>query len=1275
MGKSMKINILKLCGLACLSTTVFSLSSCNSKVGFYRTRADAIMDSYELSTAANADGGSANLAYYIHTENNVNTAVVMQGTCSDAAVTIPATYRTSSDATTTYTVVGIKESGFANDSTLTSVTFSGADTITMLGSQSFSNCTALTSFTVPANVTEVGPSTFTMCRALQTISFATNSLCTAIGDHAFAGDVALTTVGFPTPLLSVGEACFQGCISLVRAIFKDNFTTLGAYAFDNCTTLGLAYFPTTIATIGEYAFKNCPKAWAFFAGSLPSGYTATDQWWNYLYGTTSVSSLPVGTDSTDYVPIFTNKARMGYADPGYYYTRDTADVDPAHTTNDYDIVIDIYTGSTNKAGAGSVSLSIPNTITDDSGTHRVVGVGSEAFLNHTEIGALTFDANMRFFDNRAFFGCSNIGSIAFTEAGNLQTIGDYAFASTGNNTAFDGTLTIPTTVTSIGSYAFQNFVKGVKVVFTQDALPASNVPATTLTIGSWAFYGFGQNEYSDTARPNITLTLPYRLISCGEEAFQNALFISKVTFTSKISLSLGIQPFYGLKYLNEINLPTSCAGDMSIGSWCFGLDGWHPEWNWPTVHSLYIPANVKTLGKQIMDRRFRATFYCEVVPNADGTFPEGYSYGTSVKSGDRYTNTAFFDSYDSNTLGTGVTLCPMPVYYNVGSGTSQRHLIHTANAQNQVEFDFVDTAQTPTSPRTFTCSRYYYEGATSVDLTPEVPGTITDTDGTTSCTVDAIGDQAFLWSCLNKINSWAVDATSAVTSVTIPNSILSIGEYAFAATRTLSAINNGTAGTFPTSLKTLARFSCCFTALSSVNLPSSITSFVMNSNFSPFIGCYDLTTLQIGSDSTANGKTYYSSGNGVYQASGTGAAANHYKTLLTVGDGVSGSFSVNDKCTTIGVGAFRAARSITSISIPYTVTSIGNYACDSLSGDYDPTGSTNGMALQSVRFRAVTGVATSYGLTSIGTAAFQNCTNLQTFELPTSLVSIGQIAFMNDTNLAFFPSNSTDAGTQGLLDLGSYSSLNSIGNQAFQNCTGITSLTLPTNSAYTKVNDNVFNGCTNIATSSAAPLTIPSNITSIGSTSFYNCDKLTDVSFPTTLTSLGVGAFRDCNTLVNVTFPSGSLLNNIGKTCFQQDPGLTSLDFHTLVNTTTLTIDQSAFLKSVNLARVILPADTKFTNFSETANWPFSGCTSMPLSTANPVNGKGIFLMATGAQYSTVKNTNYANGWNYRSSETPLMVACHATTAAEATCSADINMKFWHFSNGIPTYGYGTDTY
>ena len=157
----------------------------------------------------------------------------------------------------------------------------------------------------------------------------------------------------------------------------------------------------------------------------------------------------------------------------------------------------------------------------------------------------------------------------------------------------------------------------------------------------------------------------------------------------------------------------------------------------------------------------------------------------------------------------------------------------------------------------------------------------------------------------------------------------------------------------------------------------------------------------------------------------------------------------------------------------------------------------------------------------LGSRAFYNCTGLTSLSLPSGITSIGSKAF---------------SGCSGLTSLSLPSGLTSIGYNAFSGCSGLTSLSLP--SGLTSIGDEAFSGCSGLTS-----LSLPSGLTSIDFNAFSGCSGLTSLSLPSGLTSIGVGAFSGCSGLTSLSLPSG--LTSIGDVAFSGCSGLTSIYVYT----------------------------------------------------------------------------------------------------------------------------------
>ena len=115
----------------------------------------------------------------------------------------------------------------------------------------------------------------------------------------------------------------------------------------------------------------------------------------------------------------------------------------------------------------------------------------------------------------------------------------------------------------------------------------------------------------------------------------------------------------------------------------------------------------------------------------------------------------------------------------------------------------------------------------------------------------------------------------------------------------------------------------------------------------------------------------------------------------------------------------------------------------------------------------------------------------------------------------------------------SYSTSNDkIGDLAFEGCSGLTSLTLP--SGLTEIGFDTFRGCSGLTS-----LTLPSGVTKIGSSAFEGCSGLTSLTLPSGLTEIGYSAFEGCSGLTSIPLPSG--LTEIDSNTFCGCSGLTSL--------------------------------------------------------------------------------------------------------------------------------------
>ena len=237
--------------------------------------------------------------------------------------------------------------------------------------------------------------------------------------------------------------------------------------------------------------------------------------------------------------------------------------------------------------------------------------------------------------------------------------------------------------------------------------------------------------------------------------------------------------------------------------------------------------------------------------------------------------------------------------------------------------------------------------------------------------------------------------------------------------------------------------------------------------------------------------------------------------IATSGDLIIPTSVNNYIVVEIGGYAFKDCSSLTSVTIPSSVTAIGYHAF------YNCTGLTKVnisdlVAWCNIDFNSITSnplrdahhlylngteikdLVIPNSVTKIRNYAFSFCTGLTSIAIPNFVTTIGKSAL---------------AGCTGFTSVTIPNSVTTIGGAAFSGCTGLTSIAIP--NSVTTIGNAIFQKCTGLTS-----VTIPNSVTTIGENTFRNCTVLSSVTIPNSVTTIGESAFNGCSSLNSIFIPN-----------------------------------------------------------------------------------------------------------------------------------------------------------
>ncbi len=835
---------------------------------------------------------------------------------------------------------------------------------------------------------------------------------TSIGERAFCNCINLQTITFvgESKLQSIGDYCFEYCFDLTSITLPNTVRSIGIYAFSNCNHLQTLTFgsDSKLQSIGASAFYGCGQLISIVIPSMVTNFGNSS-----FYGCTNLQTVTF-EDGSQLQSI----------------------------------------GSEAFSGCSSlISITIPSTVTS---------IAHNAFSDCSQLSTVYWNATkceeVGDSENSIFNYCSVLTNVVIGE--NILSLPSYAFSSCSNlkNVCYSGTIENWCGVKFDSIYAnplyyAEKFYMKQSGEW-QEVLGKIEIPKGVEKIGDFQFYKF-----------NITsVTIPSTVTSIGDSAFYSCRNLQSVTFEGGSQLQNIEAAFSGCDRLESMTLPF--VGENADGSgathfgYIFGANDYKEN-------QLSVPTSLTQLvimgGASISDYAFYAcgqlisiTIPSTVASVGKRAFEDCGSLQTVMFDGDSQLKSIENHAFQSCSrlesiiipnsvisIGKyafngceGLEDITLPFVGQNADGTGALHFGYIFGASSYDD----NYSYVPTSLATVVVT-----GSTNIGYEAfrncrhmasiTIPSTVTSIDGDAfrDCTglrtvtfenegqLQYIGPFAFygcnqltsinLPNTVKSIESNAFFDCSQLTSIVIPSAVTSIGDEAFRSCDNLQMV------TFESEsqLKSIGRSSFFSCQLTKIIIPNTVTSI----GDEAFYNCNNLQTV---------------------------------------------TFESGSKLKLIGNMAFYGCSQLIAIIIPNTVTSIGEDAfnvCNKLTIYSEAAGEPLGwhprwnpdnrpVVWNSCGLALMNGIV--YALYHDNIASVSNTTN----ELLTQVVILQSVEFNEER---YIVSNIESHAFDNCYDLTSItipSTVTSIGGSAFENCTNLRTVTLDGDSQLQSIGEYAF---------------------------------------------------------------------------------------------------------------------------------------------------------------------------------------------------------------------------
>lgn len=952
---------------------------------------------------------------------------------------------------TTYKVLkGIKAEKIAELQSYDSIIIEIPEGVEVIEARAFRNLTSnignavngkITSVKISSSVKIINAEAFYECRNLQTVDFT--------------GATSLTEI--------------RGYGSYRNGILNTSSTTLKG-AFYNCTAISSLTIPDSVTAIGSGVFRGLSSLTQItlpFVGGSPSPQT-NDGLFGYIFSQHGDNSSDVSgmVYFSQYAYRNDNESSCGSGSYSMPQALTTVTITGGKDKN-----------NTILGGAFYGCTMLQNiTLPEKLGT-----ITAYTFYGCTNLTAPEIPASVTQIGKQAFYNCTSLTS--FTLGDGVTTVGEEAFSVNGRNTSKLKTIDLKN-VQTLGKGVFKNCTSLVGAI----------LPDSVTSIGSELFYGCTALGSAGKESVKLSSNSDFKIISPA--AFSTCTQLEFIEIPAQIE-TIDYRAFYGCSNLRAVDLSDTT-----------------------------VTRNIKTIG-------YEAFYNCTGAYFTEITFPKslteiGYGafYGVKLNSIKFAPDCALTEIKGGSGTGSGAF-----------SGCSITEITLPANLKTIGGYAFyncrnLNTVKFEATSQLDDIQQYAFSNC-SLLTSMELPASVTKIGNYafSSCNLGANGGAIALPENLTTIGDSAFYSCQGISSVTLQSSVESIGKSAFSNCQNMMTIGTGIDPyALNDGLQTIGEgaFTGC-RKLSEIKIPSSVTSFstttepanlfngctglqrvIFNCNVTSkipqqiFYGCSALSEIQFNGTFTPkeilNG-AFYSTAITSFTVPESVTKIEHSVFRNCIGL-TTVTFAPESQLETLGYannsgysiyGVFDGCTQLQTLEIPKNCKELGYRFC---------AGCRN---LTSVTFADAESRGSDKQITNIRPYAFNGCTSLGEFTIPSTVTTIGDYAFDGCSALVF-ANNKEHYLPENLATLGTY---------VFRNCTTLSAINIP--KAFTTVSSYLFSGCTNLATVTFEA----ESITAISNNAFEKCAALETftANFASTAT-IGASAFEGCTSLAEFKLPS-----------------------------------------------------------------------------------------------------------------------------------------------------------